>query len=158
VAEATIRARIDTVISAVSNSGLVYDYERWATDWTTYLDRFKTTISSVEVIRAWTITCSAIAPNMITAMGSSGSDTELSYRFVVRGYFGLDDENASEKTAIALVEDVVIALNADSTLRAYFGAGAKPLAECTIFEPRFFGDVLCHYAEITLPIQERDQT
>jgi hypothetical protein len=91
-------------------------------------------------------------------MGSSGSDTEINYVFKVRGYFGLDDANASEITAIGIVEAVVLALNADATLRAYFGGGPKPLAECTTFEPRLFGDVLCHYAEITMPIPERDQS
>jgi hypothetical protein len=154
VAEATIRARIKTVVSGVSNVGLVYDYERWKSDWSDYLDTFKTTISSVEYIRAWTITCESFRPVELATMGG-GADIEVDYIYKIRGYFGLDDAHTSEKTAIALVESVINALNADTTLHAYYGSGPHPLAELTIFEPRAFGDVMCHYAEITLPVKER---
>jgi hypothetical protein len=154
VAEATIRARIKAVVSGVSNVGLVYDYERWKPDWSDYLDTFKTTISSVEYIRAWTITCESFRPVELATMGG-GTDTDVNYVYKVRGYFGLDDANASEKTAIGIVEDVMEALNADSTLHAYYGSGPHPLAELTVFEPRAFGDVVCHYAEITQPVKER---
>lgn len=155
MSEATIRARINTVVSAVSNIGLVYDYERWASDWTTYLDLFKTTIGGLEVIRGWTITCQSFVPVELATMGEQ--DTEVNYVYKVRGYFGLDDANASEKTAIALAEDVMEALNADSTLHgsSYAGSGEHALAEVTLFEPRLLGDVLCHYTEITCPIKER---
>lgn len=155
MAEATIRARIKTVVQSVSNGGLVYDYERWASDWTTYLDLFKTTIDSAEVIRGWTITCQSFQPVEIATMGSQ--DVETTFIYKIRSYFGLDDENASEKTAIGIAEDVVEALNADNTLHgtAYDASGPHPLAELTLFEPRFFGDVLCHYIEITCPVKER---
>lgn len=159
--EAVIRARIDTVVSAVSNVGQVYDYIRTPKvqdTWSEFLDLYKTTIGGNQVIRGWTITCESIAPSELIAIGSEGSDTQLNYVFKVRGFFGIDDENESEKTAIAIVEDVVIALNGDSTLRDYYGSGPQGLAECTIFEPREYGDVLCHYAEISLPVQERDES
>lgn len=155
MAEATVRARIYTVVNAVSNIGLVYDYERWVPEWSKYLDLFKTTISSVEVIRAWTITCQSFVPVEIATMGNQKVETNFVYK--IRGYFGLDDANASEKTAIAIAEDVVEALNADTTLHgaSYAASGEHALAELTLFEPRFFGDVLCHYIEITCPVKER---
>lgn len=149
MAEATVRARLNTVVSAVSNIGRVYDYERWIDDWTTYLDLFKTTISGSDVIRGWTITCPSISPIELETIGDQ--QIVFSYVYKVRGYFGLDDENASEKAAILVAIAVIDALNADEVLHGadYVGAGPHPLAELTVFEPRFLGDALCHYAEIT---------
>jgi hypothetical protein len=154
VAEATVRARLDTIVSAVSNIGRVYDYERWAADWTTYLDLFKTTIGGNEVIRGWTITCQSWTPVELETIGDQ--KIVRSYVYKIRGYFGQDDENASEKAAMLIIEDVIEALNADATLHGadYVGAGPHPLAELTIFEGRFLGDVLCHYAEITNIVKE----
>jgi hypothetical protein len=159
VSEATIRARIKAVLDTVSNAGLIYNYERFDKgNFTVAIDLFRTTIGGAEVFRGWTVTCSSMSPVALTRMGASGSDTEIHYIFKVRGYFGLHDASASEITAIAIVEAVVLALNADATLRAYFGGGAKSLAELTTFEPRRFAGWLCHYAEITMPIPERDQS
>jgi hypothetical protein len=154
VAEATVRARIKTILESVSNVGNVYDYERWAADWTTYLDLFKTTISGSQVIRGWTITCQSFRPVELTTIGDQQINREYTYK--IRGYFGLDDANASEKAAMLIAEDVCEALDADTTLHgaSYYGPGEHPMAELTIFEPRAYGDVLCHYAEITQVVKE----
>ena len=133
MSEATMRALVYGLVAGVSNVGQVHDYERWANDWTTYLDRFKTTISGSDVVRGWTITCA----------GWTQDHGVRSYIYKVRGYFGLDDSAASEKTAIGIVEDVCEALNTSSDF------DDVEAAELSIFEPRLFGSVLCHYAEIT---------
>ncbi len=154
MAEATVRARLKTILESVTSVGTVHDYERWAADWTTYLDRFKTTISSVDVIRGWTITCQSFSPVVLETIGDQQINREYVYK--IRGYFGLDDANASEKAAMLIVEDVCEALDADTTIHgaSYYGPGAHPMAELTVFEPRAYGDVLCHYAEITQVVKE----
>jgi hypothetical protein len=136
MSESLVRGMIKTVVEGVANVGIVHDYERWANDWSVFLDRYKTTVGATTVIRGWTITCASW----------SQDHASRAYTFKIRGIFGLDDSAASEKTAIGLVEDVCEALNLSSDWDE--GEGA----ELTVFEPRMFGSVLCHYAEITLRV------
>ena len=133
MSEAATRALIYAVVNGVSNVGQVHDYERWANDWTTFLDRFKTTSSGSSVIRGWTIGCA----------GWTQDHSMRTYMYKVRGYFGMDDSAASEKTAIAVVDAVCQALNTADDF------DDNELAELTTFELRMFGSVLCHCAEIT---------
>jgi len=140
--EPTIRARIKTVMDTVSGVGLVYTRERWASDWAAYLSAFKATVSGADYIRGWTIACEAA----IRGEGDFGdTNVERTYRFRIRGYYGLDDAAASENAAFALTEAVMDALDADATLHSYYSA---PLCSCPVFELRMYGDVLCHYMEI----------
>lgn len=149
MSEAAIRAGIKTKVEAVSNVGQVYDYERWATEWSAFLDLFKTTIGGSDVIRGWTITCQSFPQEQVTFGDPGGIDRTYTYK--LRGYFGLDDSAASEKAAMVVAEDVVEAFDAE------FDATQEVInepADLTVFEARLFGDVLCHYAEVTLMVTE----
>ncbi len=149
MSEATTRADIKTLIDAVPNIGVVYDYVRFAALWNNYLALFKTTISGSEVIRGWTITCIGFDEVQLT-YGNPGS-IQRNYVYKIEGYFGLDDVNASEKAAMLIVEDVVV------TLRSNIESGSDDEgnypASLTVFENRDFGGVLCHYAEVTLLVE-----
>ncbi len=150
MAEATLRTTIYNVVNGVTNVGTVHDYVRYASDTSDFLDLFKTTISGSDVIRGWTVTCESFPQEIIQF------DRGLlrHYTYKIRGYFGLDDSAASEKTAIAIVEDVVEALDANDTLHdggTYHDASA---ASCDEFGHRVFGLVLVHYAEITQEVWE----
>lgn len=151
MSEATIRGIINTIVKSVSNVGQVYDYERWAVDYTDYINFYKTSIAGKTVIRGWTITCSGW-PNASKSEFPKGSKTRP-YVFKIRGYVGNDDKNASEKTAIALAESVCDALDEASTLygvRGYYPA----IAILDTFEQRLFGNILVHYIEITQTVGE----
>lgn len=151
MSEAAIRARLNTIVSGVANIGLVYDYERFTNDWSTYLSLFKTTIGAVDLIRGWTIGYSGF--------GVPPSPQEFGYRFAryhhwkIRGYLGLDDSAASEKTAGALAEAVCDAIDGDATLNGASYYETTP-AVIDVFEQRLFGTVLCHYVEIAVSVAE----
>lgn len=151
--EATIRAALKTRLEAVTNIGRVHDYERWAPDWTDYLDLFKTTISSTAQIRGWTISCGGIGNRQVAYQFH-----RKEYEFVIRGYLGLDDSAATEKTAIALAVAVIeelekyVKLNATLEVGTYSDAG-WPRVET--FETRMYGSVLCHYVEIRLTVWDK---
>jgi hypothetical protein len=68
------------------------------------------------------------------------------HTFVIHGYNRINDKRASEKEFSTLAETVADTLNADSTVHSH---SETPTAQMGTFEPRVFGDVLCHYAEIT---------
>lgn len=134
--ESTTRSDIYAIVNVVTGVGMVHDYERWANDWSTFLDRFKTTISGSTLIRGWTITCSAWIQDHAMRV----------YTYKIRGYFGLDDSAASEKIALGIVEAVAKALNTSNKFDNF------EVCQLDVFEPRLFGSVLCHYAELTFKV------
>ncbi len=153
--EATVRAAVYAVVNAVPNKGVAYDYERHSTTWQAYLTLFKVTVGSTDQIRAWTVACASFTQERIEFRTEGKAGLLRTYQFIIRGYLGLDDSAATEKTAIALAEDVIEALDDATTIRpptaGYYDA--QP-AQLRTFELRMFGDVLCHYAEIGVVIQE----
>lgn len=149
MSESTIRAAIYNSVNGVSNVGLVYDYERWAGDWTAFLDLFKTTIGTTDQIRGWEVGYRGWTPDEPREF--SGNATLRLHRFLVAGYLGLDDSEATEKTMSALAELVANTLADDATLKAAAFGRIEPVL---LFEPRIFGSVLCHYAELTVEIGE----
>ena len=159
MAETTVRAAIKTIVDGVGNEGLVYDYERWQSTWQAYLTLFKTTIDSTDQIRAWTISCASFTQERIEFRTEGKAGILRTYQYIIRGYLGLDDSAATEKTAIALAEDVVEALDDADTIRPPTAGfyDAQP-AQLRTFELRMFGDVLCHYIEIGIIIQEFKET
>jgi len=158
MSEATTRATIKAILESVSNVGVVHDYERWAGTIPDVTTAFVTTISGAKLVRGWTITCQSWTPRWVAYDEDEEADGGLvdrTYVYKIRGYFGLKDADATEKTVFALVEAVCDALDADKTLHDEEAfEGQTPPATLTVFEPRMFGGVLCHYAEITLEVTE----
>lgn len=151
MSEATIRAAINTIVDGVSNVGQVHDYMRWATDRTALDAVFKTTISGTDQIRAWMITCTGWAQEQMEfRAASSKRGLRRDYIYKIIGIMGVDDSAATEKTFIAIVEDVVEALDVAQTIRAY----RAPPAHLSAYEYRMVGGILCHYAEITQEVEE----
>lgn len=153
MSEATIRARLDTILSGVSNIGKVHSYDRFSSDWSSFLDLFKATIGGTDQIRGW-----AISYNGNSAPGDDprefGNRWVRSQRFLIRGYMGLDDSAATEKTFAALAESVQSAIDGDTTLYAQGTYYETPPTEIRVFDLRLFGSVLCHYCEILVTVKE----
>jgi hypothetical protein len=152
LSEATVRASIKTLIEGVANAGLVYDLEPFASDWDVFISRFKTTISSVDMIRGWTISCEAIPAQGFVATGARNTGNQYLYEYHIRGYQSFDYETETEKAFLAIVLDVMAALNGGIVSGTVFNAD---LAQLTSYTPRTFGGVLCHVAEITQIVREQ---
>ncbi len=150
MSEKTTREDVIEAVNNVHNLGVLYDYERWSASWDDYLNLFKTNIDGEERIRGWTVTCSGFTETQVT-YGNAGR-INRDYTYVIRGYFGLDDSRASEKEAMIIVEDVVETLRSSIDTDSDIEVNFPP--NLTVFEARVFGDVLCHYAEITLGVME----
>jgi hypothetical protein len=152
LSEATVRASIKTLIEGVANSGLVYDLEPFAAEWDIFISRFKTTIGSVDMIRGWTISCEAIPAQGFVATGARNTGNQYFYEYHIRGYQSFDYETETEKVFLAIVLDVMSALNGGIVSGTVFNAD---LAQLTSYAPRVFGGVLCHVAEITQIVREQ---
>jgi hypothetical protein len=152
MSEATVRASIKTLIEGVSNVGLVYDLEPFANTWDIFLKYFKTTISSVNMVRGWTISCEAISAQGFVATGGRNTGNQYFYEYHIRGYQGFDYETSTEKAFLTVVLAVMAALNGGIVSGTVFNAD---LAQLTSYTPRVFDGVLCHVAEITQIVREQ---
>ncbi len=144
MSEATVRAGIYNTMLAVTDIGMVYDYERWANDWATFINLFKTTIGGVDQIRGWEI--SQRAP-------VSENRTSTKRRtYSIRGYMSVNDAAATEKIFSALIDAIAAEFRKDQEL----GKTVKghDFIQVEIIETRTFGSVLCHFVELTLTVYD----
>ena len=144
--EPTIRAAIKTAIESVNNVGVVYDYLRYASEWDKFLALFKIKTGPFQgAIRGWMITCTGFDP--IQERQTYGDIFNRDYSYDITGYFGLSDDRATEKEAFAIVEEVIDALCAQ------VDGGEDNVPTLTMFEPRLFGGVVCHVAQIKMSVK-----
>ncbi len=149
--ESTIRTQIYTVLRSVTDIGVVYDYDRWAADWVTFINLFKTTIDGVDQIRGWEISRKAVIEGLLK-FDVGSKKKKKKHSFVIRGYLGLKDADGTEKIFNSLIEAVASAFRSNETLNstAWFHDGLQ----AEIIEARMFGGVLCHYCEAILTVHE----
>ena len=145
---ANIVSKVKEILLTVPGIGTkVYDYERYAADWSTFMNYFK----SDSKVNGWEITVPSSAETEDTPSVNIRTHT-----IKIFGYYSLDDGNASEKTFRSLTEAVCdkfrnYQVDLDGT--AFMSSGAS----VNVRENRMFGSVLCHFCEIQLNVQEHIQ-
>lgn len=146
---AGIRTQVKTILEAIPDIGRVHDYDRWEIDWDEFLTLFKATVGGTDQIRGWTV--------HVQSDGSSYPGTnnvgQFEHLFLLRGYLGLQDSSATEKTFDDLVEAVQQAFMGNYTLNGSAMNTDPP--QIVLKEVRQLSDVLVHYAEIQLRVKER---
>lgn len=152
MSEATVRASIKTLIESVSNVGLVYNREPLVNTWDQFLVFFKTTISSVDMIRGWTISCEAIPAVGFVASGGRNTGNQYNYEYHIRGYQSFNYNTDTENAFLLIAQAVMAALNSGIVGGTVFNAD---LAQLISYTPRLFDGVLCHVAEITQIVREQ---
>lgn len=156
---AAIRARLKTIVETADTVSAVYDRERWAADWDTFLDRFKITVGEQDYIRGWMVSCLGFTQERLAFPNADGTISKLrTYTFKVRGVFGVDDSASTELTYANLAVTVLEAIDADATLHNQSVYYDCPPVDLTIYDYRMFGGVLCHYTEITVTPVEYVET
>lgn len=149
--QAAARTAVYNAVNGVSDKGVAYDYERWAAEWGKFLGLFKTTVGGTDQIRGWEVCYRGFSVE--TPPRTFGKARQRTHRFQVKGYMSIDDSAETEKTFTALAEAVANAIDGDSVLHgdSFLETGDAQIATA---EPRFFNDVLCHYAEINVTVSE----
>ena len=84
-------------------------------------------------------------------MTVGGSEQPTGHEYMIKGYLGVKDADATEKVINALIETVVEACRQNCTLN---GAGYIDSIKGQI-DTRTFGIILCHCAELTLSCREK---
>lgn len=133
---AAIKARLDAFGPVM---GRVHDYERMAVDVKEFLMAYQD--PATRKIFGWEIMRRSVRPQKFTM-----NKWKLVHRYVVRGFYGLNDAAGTEKIFNALVDQVVL----DFTRTKLAGTQGEQFPEATV-EPWMLGSVLCHRAEIVLP-------
>lgn len=146
----TITTYVKTQLETVADIGAVHAYERLAANWDEFLSRYRTTVGGTAQVRGWFITREAVRPLGTAPFGS----VHRQHVIVVRGVLGVDD-SANTETIFQELIDLVL-----DKLDAIKDAGAASVidysfgdSEARIIEPRVYGGVLCHYCEISLPVE-----
>ena len=146
-----IVADIKSKMETIPGIGLVHDYERQAADLARFILLFK---DSAGKILGWEITRRAASEH------SAGASFRH-HQMVLKGYMGLQDEQASSK-AFQVLADLVCEKfrSAVSPVGAIwqYRNGDEPAnapAQIEIINDRMFGSYLCHCAEIALSVTER---
>lgn len=150
--EATVRAAVLVAIKTVTNYGDAYDYVRWAM-MEDFDSLFVNTIGSTTQVRFWMLTLTGF-DQVQTAMRRDAKGIHRQYAYRIDGYMTLDDSAATEKTFVALVEDVVEAMDQNATLNLATTAYNNEPAQLEIVDHVMYGGVLCHHATITKMVAE----
>ncbi len=140
---APIRTAIKAAVSGVSGIGMVYDYLRHIETEA----EIKAELVKSSRLHFWSVT---LANDDKFAEEHIVGGSKAWITFVIHGNYALKDSEASEKTFINLVEDVLDALRVDKTL----GGTVMRMGA-----PKWVGpnhamvvNVLCHHAEIVVPV------
>lgn len=144
MAYADIRAALKTILEGIEGINLVYDYQRWTRDPATFQTLFKDT----DKVHFW-----CVSRRAVTDTRRYTEQVDDVHRIVIRGYMSLDDSAATEKTFQDLIDEVRRTLRQNYTISGTAQNSGPEIN--TIIEHRMFGEVLCHYCEIELPVRER---
>lgn len=142
-----IRTEIKTVLDGITDIGVVYDYERFTTDWDKFKEIFKPPGKSY--IRGWTIRREKTAEEL-----STHEESDRDYSFKIRGYMSLKDSTATSKTFDDLIETICDTFRALIENDLNGKADYVGLIQVDLVEDRMFGTALCHYCELSIIIQE----
>lgn len=157
-----IATQIKNLISSVTGIGRVHTFKRWgATD-----KDFEAFAATGGRINAWFISRQSTAERWLTT-----GEFNRAHVFALQGVYGLKDAEATEETFQALVDRVAGRFRSDAgrtlndtveSLAPSFGeiaaqsevAGAEGGLQITAVEHRMFHDILVHWAECRLGVQE----
>ena len=152
-----IREQIKTILAGVPGIGVVHDRERFAADWTTFLNLFKGPDGRINGCM--------FARERRQRIQQTMGETEKAHVFVVRRFMGMND---AEETGIVFdnhLEDLADAFDDYETLNDTCRTinpdwgpmeGAIGL-QIEVSEIRMVGNVLCHYAECRLCVIEQKE-
>jgi hypothetical protein len=141
-----IRNELGQIIETVTGIGTVHQYLRWSNTYDGFLNLFKDTDDKING-------CMITRVKTPEEWVAGGRTTERSHTMKVICIYGLKDADASELYfQDVIVEGICVALRAHKTINNRQAHLGVPQVE--IVEPRKFGNVLCHYAEITVSVVE----
>jgi len=140
-----LRNGLTDLLYAVPGVGRTHNRLRYAADWKTFLDRFSASVTGDRQVRGWWVE----RERREDAYHSFGK-MNMRHIFVVRGVLSFSDTADTDSVFGDVVDAVMDALGG-ATIAGAWEVGPPTLR---INDLRQFGSVLCHYAEIELPVEQ----
>lgn len=142
----TIRNNLVTIIETVTGIGTVHNYLRWSNTYDGFLNLFK---DSTDKINGCMITRQKTPEEAVPG----GRTSERTHTMKIICIYGLKDNDVTELYfQDTIIDGICAALRHEKTINNRQAHLGVPQVE--IVEPRKFGSVLCHYAEITVSVTE----
>jgi len=153
-----IREQIKVILQGVPGIGEVHDRTRLATDWNTFINRFKDSDGRINGIM---FARERMLKRSVTV--GIGGPKERAHIFLFRAIMGLKDADDTGIVFDDHLADIEEAFEDNYTLNgtcmttsASWGPmEGRPEMQIDLIEERMIGNVLCHYAELRLCAIER---
>jgi len=145
---ATIIAQIETILKTATGipASTVYKYQVLTKNQADYISKFKDTTNSV--IHGYIITRKSFGETREASKSNLRTTT-----WIIRGYYALGSAGATEATFQGYVDNIASKFAADPRLgNTVISVESFNLEN---FDAGMWGDVLCHYAEMSLITQEQ---
>lgn len=123
--QAAQRAYLVAAISSVPNVGRVHDRPRYGDAF----DHWIATIGGIPTIRAWEL---GLSPEGVRAVRTTQAHRHRYRGWLIRGWVGLEDDDASYHHVTDLAGDIADAIDAD---RTWAGSALDTVAPTQVTEP-----------------------
>ncbi len=144
----SIQTALTALVSGVAAVGTVHEGRRLTSDWNGFIDQFVTGGK----VNGWTVNRRSFTEDRMDSLENLRRTT-----FVICGYYTLATPAAgvatSESEFDAMIEGICNAVRDTYTMTATSELSSP--AQLAIKDERVFGDVLVHYCELTVVVQER---
>lgn len=156
MAYADLRDPLVALVEGVQDVGKVHGRERWSDTWPGFLKHFKTSVDDKDRIRGWMV--SRVRKVQVPGGADRQGAVDYNNEFLIRGILGFNDADNSDADMQTLVDAIIAVLNADKNLSGATNVqkNMSGPASCRIIEPRMFGSVMCHYAEIIYDVRTQE--
>lgn len=140
---------LKTTISKVANTGIIHGYQRNIND----PEKFKTLCFDKENSRisSWMIS----RESMGDIQASNIANTRV-HSYVLRGYMGVNDDNQTELIFQKSIDAIADAFTPQGSLGSTVEL-IRPVQARQVAFVELHG-VLCHYAELTIDVQEHQSS
>ena len=142
----TIADQIANTLAAVPNVGRVHKYIRLIMD-REKLDELALDPSQ-DRVAVWMMHRESVSEELL----STNQETEIHHPFVVLGYLGFKDEDATELIFQQLIDDIREAFRPVNTLNDV--VELRFMVQARSIDYADLHGVLCHRAELTIDVQE----
>ena len=130
---------------ASATLGMVHKYERWSNDWNKFLALFKDPVTGR--IFGWEIRRASMPAEKLSNM-----EQQNTHIYQIKGYLAVQDSEQTELMFNLKIEELRGLFKGNHTLDdTCLDAGAISV---DVIDERMFGTVLCHYAELRMPVAE----
>lgn len=150
---ASVVGEVETILKSATGvvSATVWKYDKLASHMSTYISYFKDTGNNV--IHGYTITRARVE-----SLPEASRVNKVISTWIIRGFYSYKDHatftSTSEYKFQVIVDNIRAKFRADPRLNSSV-LTSTPL-QVDVIEPRMFGDVLCHYAEMRLGTEEEE--